>query len=134
MPPAPAMPVQEVLQALSRTPAGQTQVRSVLAFTAARWYLQGGHESEAVRLLGQSLEMVPDLRPAMRMLYRIYGGKNDVRTAVMYLDQEIRATRHPREAAALYRERGQMVEEHFRDLAAALQCYEAALKATPVKR
>jgi tetratricopeptide (TPR) repeat protein len=125
------MPVQEVLQALSRTPVSESQTRAVLAFTAARWHLQSGNEAESIRLLGQALEMVPDLRPAMRMLYRIYSGKRDVRTAVMYLDQEIRATRHPREAAALYRERGQLVEEHFRDLAAALQCYEAALKATP---
>lgn len=131
MPPASAMPLQEVLQALSRTPAGQGQARAVLAFTAARWSMQAGSETEAIRLLGQALEMVPDLRPAMRALYRIYAAKQDVRTAVMYLDQEIRATRHPREAAALYRERGQLVEEHFRDLAAALQCYEAALKATP---
>jgi tetratricopeptide (TPR) repeat protein len=125
------MPLQEVLQALSRTPVSQAQVRSVLAFTAARWNLQAGRETEATRLLGQALEAVPDLRPAMRMLYRFYAGKRDVRTAVMYLDQEIRATRHPREAAALYRERGQLVEEHFRDLGAALQCYDAALKATP---
>ena len=57
--------------------------------------------------------------------------RGDVRSAVMYLDQEIRATRHPREAAALYRERGQLVEAHFRDRSAALQCYQAALKATP---
>jgi len=130
--PSPAeMPLQEVLQALSRTPVGQPQLRAALATTCARWYLLRGESAEAVRHLGHALEMVPDLRPAMRLLYRIYLDRGDVRSAVMYLDQEIRATRHPREAAALYRERGQLVEAHFHDLAAADQCYHAALKATP---
>ena len=67
----------------------------------------------------------------MRLLYRIYGDRSDIRNAVTFLDQEIRATRHPREAAALYRERGQLVERYFRDLKAAQQCHEAALRATP---
>ncbi|MCB9702041.1 MAG: tetratricopeptide repeat protein [Myxococcales bacterium] len=67
----------------------------------------------------------------MRLLYRLYLRRGDVRSAVRYLDQEIRATRHPREAAALYRERGKLVETHFGDRNAALQCYQAALKATP---
>lgn len=130
--PSPAeMPLQEVLQALSRTPVAQPQLRAALATTCARWYLLRSEPNEAVRHLGHALEMVPDLRPAMRLLYRIYLDRGDVRSAVMYLDQEIRATRHPREAAALYRERGQLVEAHFHDLAAAEQCYQAALKATP---
>ena len=125
------MPLQEVLQALSRTPVTQPQLRAALATTCARWHLLRNETNEAVRHLGHALEMVPDLRPAMRLLYRIYLDRGDVRSAVMYLDQEIRATRHPREAAALYRERGQLVEAHFHDLAAAQQCYQAALKATP---
>lgn len=125
------MPLQQVVQALERTPAGQNEVRSVLAFTAARWCLSAGDEASAVRWLGDALQSVPGLRPAMRVLYRIYERRGDIRSAVLYLDQEIRATRHPREAAALYRERGLLVEQHFQDLPAALQCYEAALKATP---
>jgi tetratricopeptide (TPR) repeat protein len=125
------MPLQEVLQALAQTPATDRQLRAVLAFTAARWTLERGDEKRAVQQLGEALIEVPELRPAMRMLYRIYGDRNDVRNAVTYLDQEIRATRHPREAAALYRERGQLVERYFRDLKAAQQCHEAALKATP---
>lgn len=125
------MPLQEVLQALGQTPASDRQLRAVLAFTAARWMLERGDEKRAVQQLGEALIEVPELRPAMRMLYRIYGDRNDVRNAVTYLDQEIRATRHPREAAALYRERGQLVERYFRDLRAAQQCHEAALKATP---
>jgi tetratricopeptide (TPR) repeat protein len=125
------MPLQEVLQALSRTPVTQPQLRAALATTAARWHLLLDEEAEAIRLLGHALEMVPDLRPAMRLLYRIYLDRGDVRSAVMYLDQEIRATRHPREAGALYRERGLLVEAHFHDLSAAQQCYQAALKATP---
>jgi tetratricopeptide (TPR) repeat protein len=125
------MPLQEVLQALSRTPVTQPQLRAALATTAARWHLLLDEETEAIRLLGHALEMVPDLRPAMRLLYRIYLDRGDVRSAVMYLDQEIRATRHPREAGALYRERGLLVEAHFHDLSAAQQCYQAALKATP---
>lgn len=125
------MPLQHVLQALSRTPVSQPQLRAALATTAARWHLLQDQGSEAIRQLGHALEMVPDLRPAMRLLYRIYLDRGDVRSAVMYLDQEIRATRHPREAAALYRERGQLVESHFHDLGAAQQCYQAALKATP---
>ncbi|MFV8756381.1 hypothetical protein ACNOYE_38020 [Nannocystaceae bacterium ST9] len=125
------MPLQEVLQALAQTPATERQLRAVLAFTAARWMLERGDEKRAVQQLGEALMEVPELRPAMRMLYRIYGDRNDVRNAVTYLDQEIRATRHPREAAALYRERGQLVERYFRDLRAAQQCHEAALKATP---
>lgn len=125
------MPLQEVLQALGQTPASERQLRAVLAFTAARWMLERGDEKRAVQQLGEALIEVPELRPAMRMLYRIYGDRNDVRNAVTYLDQEIRATRHPREAAALYRERGQLVERYFRDLRAAQQCHEAALKATP---
>lgn len=127
----PQMPLQDVLQALSRTPVAQAQLRAALATTCARWQVVAGDTDEAIRQLAHALEMVPDLRPAMRLLYRIYLDRSDVRSAVMYLDQEIRATRHPREAAALYRERGQLVEAHFHDLGAAKQCYEAALKATP---
>ncbi len=125
------MPLAEVLQALAQTPKTQAQLRAALATTCARWQLLAGDGDEAVRQLAHALEMVPDLRPAMRLLYRIYLDRGDVRSAVMYLDQEIRATRHPREAAALYRERGQLVEAHFHDLGAAQQCYQAALKATP---
>lgn len=125
------MPLAEVLQALSRTPNTQAQLRAALATTCARWQLLSGDGDAAIRQLAHALEMVPDLRPAMRLLYRIYLDRGDVRSAVMYLDQEIRATRHPREAAALYRERGQLVEAHFHDLGAAQQCYQAALKATP---
>lgn len=131
MPAVDELPLQEVLQALASTPKGNPQLRAALATTCARWLLLRGEEDSAIRHLTHALEMVPDLRPAMRLLYRVYLGKSDVRSAVMYLDQEIRATRHPREAAALYRERGQLVEAHFHDLAAAQQCYQAALKATP---
>jgi len=131
MPDAAEMPLQEVLQALTRTPVSQPQLRAALATTCARWQVLRGETEEAVRHLGHALDMVPDLRPAMRLLYRIYLDQGDVRSAVAYLDQEIRATRHPREAAALYRERGLLVEAHFHDLAAADQCYRAALKATP---
>ncbi|MBL4683583.1 MAG: hypothetical protein JKY37_03250, partial [Nannocystaceae bacterium] len=131
MPAADELPLAEVLQALSSTPAAEPQLRAALATTAARWHLLRGESSDALRQLAHALEMVPDLRPAMRLLYRVYLDRGDVRSAVMYLDQEIRATRHPREAAALYRERGRLVEEHFHDLSAAQQCYQAALKATP---
>ncbi|MCA9699707.1 MAG: hypothetical protein KC431_19430, partial [Myxococcales bacterium] len=126
------MPMAEVARALAATPEDQRQLRAVLAFTIARWGLgRAGAEDQAVEQLRAALTMVPELRPAMRLLYRIYSGRNDVRNAVTFLDQEIRATRHPREAAALYRERGQLVERYFRDLRAAQQCHEAALKATP---
>ncbi|MBK8717877.1 MAG: hypothetical protein IPN32_24535 [Deltaproteobacteria bacterium] len=125
------MPLQEVLQALSRTPMGEPQLRAALATTCARWHIVRGETNDAIRHLGHALDMVPDLRPAMRLLHRIYLDRGDVRSAVMYLDQEIRATRHPREAAALYRERGVLVEAYFHDLSAAQQCYQAALKATP---
>ncbi|MCA9715560.1 MAG: hypothetical protein KC468_12860 [Myxococcales bacterium] len=125
------MPLLEMLQVLSKTPVSQPQLRAVIAVTCGRWCAARGEDAEALRLLAHALELVPDLRPAMRLLYRIYLRRGDVRNAVRYLDQEIRATRHPREAAALYRERGKLVERHFGDRAAALQCYRAALKATP---
>ena len=125
------MPLLEMLQVLSRTPVTEPQLRAVVAVTCARWCVARGEDGEAQRLLTHALELVPDLRPAMRLLYRIFLRRNDIRNSVRYLDQEIRATRHPREAAALYRERGQLVESHFRDRSAALQCYQAALKATP---
>jgi len=125
------MPLQDVLQALSRTPVTEPQLRAALATTCARWHIVRGELNEAIRHLGHALDMVPDLRPAMRLLHRVYLDRGDVRSAVMYLDQEIRATRHPREAAALYRERGLLVEAYFHDLSAAQQCYQAALKATP---
>ncbi|MEZ4430587.1 MAG: hypothetical protein R3A51_23170, partial [Nannocystaceae bacterium] len=125
------MPLLDMLQVLSRTPVSQPQVRAVIAVTCGRWCAARGEDTEALRLLAHALELVPDLRPAMRLLYRIYLRRGDVRNAVRYLDQEIRATRHPREAAALYRERGKLVETHFGDRGAALQCYRAALKATP---
>ena len=127
----PEMPLAEVMQALARTPLAEPQLRAVLATTCARWLVQRGQTDQALDQLGEALELVPELRPAMRLLYRIHIERGDVRTAVTHLDQEIRATRHPREAAALYRERGQLVETHFQDLGAALQCYQAALKATP---
>lgn len=125
------MPLLEMLQVLSRTPVSEAQLRAVVAVTCGRWCAARGEDNEALRLLAHALELVPDLRPAMRLLYRIYLRRGDVRSAVRYLDQEIRATRHPREAAALYRERGKLVETHFGDRNAALQCYQAALKATP---
>ncbi|MCA9636665.1 MAG: hypothetical protein KC420_11615, partial [Myxococcales bacterium] len=125
------MPLLEMLQVLSRTPVTEAQLRAVVAVTCGRWCAGRGEDNEALRLLAHALELVPDLRPAMRLLYRLYLRRGDVRSAVRYLDQEIRATRHPREAAALYRERGKLVETHFGDRNAALQCYQAALKATP---
>jgi len=125
------MPLLEMLQVLSRTPVTEPQLRAVVAVTCARWCVARGEDGEAQRLLTHALELVPDLRPAMRLLYRIFLRRGDIRNSVRYLDQEIRATRHPREAAALYRERGQLVEAHFGDRSAALQCYQAALKATP---
>lgn len=124
-------PFAEVLAALQQTPEHERELRAVLAFTIARWSLERSDENAAVENLRAALALVPELRPAMRMLYRVYGDRNDVRNAVTFLDQEIRATRHPREAAALYRERGQLVERYFKDLRAAQQCHEAALKATP---
>ena len=125
------MPLLEMLQVLSRTPVTEPQLRAVVAVTCARWCVARGEDGEAQRLLTHAIELVPDLRPAMRLLYRIFLRRGDIRNSVRYLDQEIRATRHPREAAALYRERGQLVEAHFGDRSAALQCYQAALKATP---
>jgi len=125
------MPLLEMLQVLSRTPVSEPQLRAVVAVTCGRWCAGRGEDNEALRLLAHALDLVPDLRPAMRLLYRIYLRRGDVRSAVRYLDQEIRATRHPREAAALYRERGKLVETHFSDRNAALQCYQAALRATP---
>jgi len=125
------MPLLEMLQVLSRTPVTEPQQRAVVAVTCARWCVARGEDGEAQRLLTHAIELVPDLRPAMRLLYRIFLRRGDIRNSVRYLDQEIRATRHPREAAALYRERGQLVEAHFGDRSAALQCYQAALKATP---
>ncbi|PRP91544.1 Beta-barrel assembly-enhancing protease [Enhygromyxa salina] len=129
--PALSLPLNAVAQALAQTGEDQRELRAVLAFTVARWSLERDDEDRAIEQLRAALAMVPELRPAMRLLYRIYGDRNDVRNAVTYLDQEIRATRHPREAAALYRERGQLVERYFRDLKAAQQCHEAALRATP---
>ncbi|HEY8378308.1 MAG TPA: hypothetical protein VIK91_17550, partial [Nannocystis sp.] len=130
--PEPAdMPLLEMLQVLSRTPTSEAQLRAVVAVTCARWCVARGEDGEAQRLLAHALELVPDLRPAMRLLYRIFLRRGDIRNSVRYLDLEIRATRHPREAAALYRERGQLVETHFKDRTAALQCYQAALRATP---
>jgi Tfp pilus assembly protein PilF len=131
MPEAAEMPLLEMLQVLSRTPTTEPQLRAVVAVTCARWCVARGEDGEAQRLLAHALELVPDLRPAMRLLYRIFLRRGDIRNSVRYLDLEIRATRHPREAAALYRERGQLVEQHFKDRAAALQCYQAALRATP---
>lgn len=125
------MPLLEMLQVLSRTPTSEPQLRAVVAVTCARWCVARGEDGEAQRLLAHALELVPELRPAMRLLYRIFLRRGDIRNSVRYLDLEIRATRHPREAAALYRERGQLVETHFKDRAAALQCYQAALRATP---
>ncbi len=126
------MPLLQMLQVLSRTPVRQNpQLRAVLAVTCGRWCAVRNENEEATQLLNHALELVSDLRPAMRLLYRIYLRQGDIRNAVKYLDQEIRATRHPREAAALYRERGKLVELHFGDRTAAMQCYRAALKATP---
>ncbi|NVB42217.1 hypothetical protein G6O69_30620 [Pseudenhygromyxa sp. WMMC2535] len=125
------MPIDEVARTLASTPASNGQLRAVLSFTIARWSMALDNEEQAVEHLRAALATIAELRPAMRLLYRIYSERNDVRNAVTFLDQEIRATRHPREAAALYRERGQLVERFFRDLRAAQQCHEAALKATP---
>lgn len=124
-------PIAAVRDAMTAVGSEQRELKAVLAFTVARWLLAREQEDAAVAELRNALALVPELRPAMRVLYRIYGQRNDVRNAVTFLDQEIRATRHPREAAALYRERGQLVERYFRDLKAAQQCHEAALRATP---
>src|SRR5690606_310895 len=124
-------PIAAVREAMAAVTPDQRELRAVLAFTVARWSLERNQEDAAIAELRTALSLVPELRPVMRLLYRIYGERNDVRNAVTYRDQEIRATRHPREAAALYRERGQLVERYFRDLKAAQQCHEAALRATP---
>ncbi|RMG93995.1 MAG: hypothetical protein D6705_17285 [Deltaproteobacteria bacterium] len=125
------MPLRELEEALRAAPDDALQLRAVLALTLGRWYLAAGDVSRAEAYLRHALEALPDLRPAIRLLERIDEAKGNVRGLVATLDREIRATRHPREAAALYRERGRIVERHFRDLAAARQCYEAALAATP---
>ena len=125
------MPLHELEQALQAAPPDAPQLRAVLALTLGRWLLAAGDPARAERFLRAALDAVPDLRPAIRLLQRIDEARADVRAIVATLDREIRATRHPREAAALYRERGRIVERHFRDLAAARQCYEAALAATP---
>jgi tetratricopeptide (TPR) repeat protein len=124
-------PIAAVREAMAAVGSEQRELKAVLAFTVARWLLGHDQDDTAIEELRSALALVPELRPAMRLLYRIYGERSDVRNAVTYLDQEIRATRHPREAAALYRERGQLVERYFRDLKAAQQCHEAALRATP---
>lgn len=123
------MPLQEMMRALAGTPPGDTQAIAVLSWAAGRWHLMQGKQREAERLLRRALEVAPDLRPVMRLLASIQEDKRDVRALVQFVDLEIRATRHPREAAALYRERGRVVESQFGDLEAAAECYRAALNA-----
>ncbi len=66
----------------------------------------------------------------MRLMSTLQRARRDVRGLVEFIDTEIRATRHPKEAAALYRERGMIVEAQFGDLEAALECYRASLNAS----
>ena len=127
---APDMPLEETLRALAGTPARESSTIALLAWAAGRWSLMEDKQRDADRLLRQALEAAPELRPPMRLLAMIQERKRDVRGLIQFIDQEIRATRHPREAAALYRERGLVVESQFGDLEAATQCFHAAVQAS----
>ena len=123
-------PGRDASRALAGTPA-----RGVVNDRAARMgrgplSLMDDKQRDADRLLRQALEAAPELRPPMRLLAVIHERKRDVRGLIQFIDQEIRATRHPREAAALYRERGLVVESQFGDLEAATQCFHAAVQAS----
>ena len=124
------MPLQETMRALAGTPPTEKERIAILSWAAGRWNLLSGKHREAERLLRQALQAAPDLRPAMRLMSTLHRERRDVRGLVEFIDAEIRATRHPKEAAALYRERGMVVEAQFGDLEAALECYRASLNAS----
>ena len=81
------MPLQQVMQALQETPATEAQTRAVLAYIAARWQLGKQDDANAVRTMGLALEAMPNLRPAMRVLYRIYSRAQDIRSALFHLGE-----------------------------------------------
>lgn len=123
--------LQTVLCRLQRVPPREKPLRAVLLYTCAHWHRLAGEDDKAVARLEQSLELMPHLRPALRLMADIHLQRGELRAAITYLDEEIRCTQHPGEAGALYRERGRLLQRHDRDLDPASQCYRAALHAAP---
>lgn len=116
---------------LSGLKEGQSAQRGVVAHLAGRWAVAAGDPRKADELFRLALEELPTLRPAIRGIQRVILQGGDAKRVLEWLDLQIRATSHPREAASLYRERGRLVESIFGDFQATRQCHEAALLAAP---
>ena len=121
--------LQAILQRLSRVPQTAKPLRAVLLYTCARWHKLAGNDEQAIAELEGALELLPHLRPALQLMSRLQLQHGDFRSAVVYLDEEIRGTHHPEEACALYRERGRLLQRFYHDPKPAQECYHAALKA-----
>lgn len=118
----------KILESLGQDKPAQ---RGVVAHLAARWAVSLGDPSQADQLFRQALGVLPALRPSIRGIQRVILQGGEKKKVLEWLDLQIRATSHPREAAALYRERGRLIEQIFGDLKATRQCHEAALLAAP---
>src|SRR5690606_8403989 len=72
-------PIAAVREAMAAATPDQRGLRAVLAFTVARWSL-GRTRGDAARAgRRRAWALVPELRPVMRLLYRISRARSDVR-------------------------------------------------------
>ncbi|TPV92392.1 MAG: hypothetical protein B7733_25925 [Myxococcales bacterium FL481] len=121
--------LQAIQQRLARLPPSAKPLRAVLHHTCARWYKQAGDTARAAEHLEAALELLPRLRPALQLMSQLQLERTNHRRAVVYLDEEIRCTRQPSVAAALYRERGRLLRSFYPDPKPVEQCFRAALDA-----
>lgn len=123
--------LEDAERRLSAISSNQSSTRAVVAHLAGRIAAHGGQLDRAFELYSSAIEEIPTLRPAIRDIRHILWRQGDKKNILEWLDLQIRSTTHPREAAALYRERGRWVRSVFEDLDATRQCYEAARLASP---
>lgn len=123
--------LERAQQILTELGSDKPAQRGIVAHLAARWALSLGDTSRADELFRMALDALPALRPAIRGIQRVILQGGEKKKVLEWLDLQIRATSHPREAAALYRERGRLIEQIFGDIKATRQCHEAAILAAP---
>jgi tetratricopeptide (TPR) repeat protein len=123
--------IDALLEEFSRVPEEDKERRAVLLYLVAAQHHALGQDVASERFAKNAENILPDFRPPMRLRQRIATRSGDLRGALQALDLQIRMTRHPREAAALYRERASFVRRHFGDIGAIAQCEFAAHKAHP---
>jgi tetratricopeptide (TPR) repeat protein len=121
-------------EAQGAEPAGRGEERrrtALLLYDMGRRWRQRQNLPNAAQCFLRAYTLAPELRAVVREARRIYQDRGDHRLVVKLLDAEARASRPGAERAALYREKGRILEEHQADRAGAEAAYRAALVEDP---